>query len=99
MDKKIEQGVKNIINSFGTIVRTHGGDITISKIEGRKITLSISGACANCHLFDLSYNKVLKSYMKEKFPSVELLFTKKSKRILKTSKYAQNRIPKKQTGL
>ncbi len=61
-------------------IKSHGGDVELTEIKGKTVTLEVGGVCASCPLAKLTYNKVVRDLIKEKVPEVEKVIFKKSKK-------------------
>ena len=73
MNKKVENGIRKIISQYQLVLNTHQGDVKILNIDGNRITLAIAGKCAHCVLARIGCVDILKSFVEEKYPSVELI--------------------------
>ena len=67
MEKKIEA----ILKKVRPFIQLHGGDVNLVSIEAGVVTLKIDGACVDCPLADLTYNKMVGSLIREEVPEVK----------------------------
>lgn len=74
-----ERKIKGILVKIKPYIKSHGGDVELLKIENNTVTLGITGACTDCPLAKLTYNKVVRGLIKEKVPEVEKVVFKNIK--------------------
>ena len=68
---KIREKIESALVKVRPYIQMHGGEVELAEIKGRVIVLRIKGACANCPLAKLTYNKEIGELIKEKVPEVE----------------------------
>jgi Fe-S cluster biogenesis protein NfuA len=73
---KIETKVEKIIAKVRPYVQMHGGDVFLLGVSGDTVTLQVVGACKDCSLSDLTYNKMLGGIIKDKIPQIKKIIIK-----------------------
>lgn len=74
MNNKIvleENKIKDIIDTLRPFLINDGGNIEFIKYENNKVYIKMMGACANCHMLDLTLKEGIESAIKEEVPTVE----------------------------
>ena len=59
-----------VIEKIRPYVQTHGGDVRLVGIENSVATVAVDGACVNCPLASLTYNKILRTLIMEELPTI-----------------------------
>jgi Fe-S cluster biogenesis protein NfuA len=67
----LEKKVEKVLEKIRPYINLHGGDVQLEGIEGRTVTLKISGACVGCALADFTYNETVGNLIKEKVPEIK----------------------------
>ena len=67
----IEDRVEKIIAKVRPYVNMHGGDVFLQNIKKGVVTLKVTGACADCSLSHITYNKMLGGILKEEIPEIK----------------------------
>lgn len=67
----MEQKIQKIIEKMRPYVNMHGGDVSLVSIESSVVKLKVTGACANCHLSQMTYNEMLGGMIKEEIPEIK----------------------------
>ena len=49
----------------------HGGDVMFVEIKDNDVVLQVFGACRDCPLSDLTYNKMIGGLLKEEIPEIK----------------------------
>ncbi len=57
--------IEKVLVKIRPYIQMHGGDVFLVSMEKGVVTLKISGACADCELADLTYNRMLGSLLRE----------------------------------
>ena len=58
--KKIEDRINQLLEKVRPYVQMHGGDVQLLRIEdGNKAVMKVYGACTNCTLASVTYNKTI----------------------------------------
>jgi len=69
--KNVEIKIEKIIGKVRPYVRMHGGDVFLLGVKDDVVALQVIGACQNCSLSDLTYNKMLGGIIKDKIPEIK----------------------------
>lgn len=67
MEKKVEA----ILKKVRPFIQLHGGDVHLVGVVKGVVTLRIEGACVDCPLADLTYNKMVGNLIKEEVPGIK----------------------------
>ncbi len=54
-----EEKVKTLLDKVRPYIEMHGGDVHLLRIEGKTAVLKVYGACTNCSLASVTYNKTV----------------------------------------
>lgn len=68
---KTEEKIINIIETLKPFLINHGGNIEFVKYENDIVYIKMLGACANCHMLDLTLKEGIESAIKEEIPEVK----------------------------
>lgn len=68
---KNEQKIKEIIDTLRPFLINDGGNIEFIKYENDIVYIQMMGACANCHMLDLTLKEGIEAAIKEEVPSVK----------------------------
>jgi Fe-S cluster biogenesis protein NfuA len=52
-------------------IQMHGGDVRLIEIKDGTASLKIDGACVDCQLADMTYNRILGTLLKEEIPEIK----------------------------
>ncbi len=63
--------IEKILEKVRPYIKMHGGDVRLVDVKNGIVSLKISGACADCPLADLTYNKMVGTLIKEEVPQVK----------------------------
>ena len=74
--EKIEKRIEKIIARVRPYVQMHGGDVFLLGVEDGEVTLQVTGACKDCSLSDLTYNRMLGGIIKEEIPEIKEIIIK-----------------------
>lgn len=66
-----EAKIEALLDKVRPYVAMHGGDVRLQKVEGDTVTLKIYGACVDCPLADLTYNRMIGSLIREAVPQIQ----------------------------
>lgn len=66
-----EQKIKEIIDTLRPFLINDGGNIEFIKYENDIVYIQMMGACANCHMLDLTLKEGIEVAIKEEVPSVK----------------------------
>ncbi len=75
--KKIEKQIEKIIAKVRPYVQMHGGDVFLLDVSDNVVTLQVVGACKDCSLSDLTYNKMLGGIIRDEIPEIKEIIIKK----------------------
>lgn len=68
MKKNIINEIVDAVNSMKTFINNDGGDLEFIKYEEKIVTLKVSGACVDCGMFDITFDKGIKESLLLEFP-------------------------------
>lgn len=66
-----ENKIKEVIETLRPFLVSDGGDIEFVKYENDIVYINMLGACANCHMLDLTLKEGIEAAIKEEVPSVK----------------------------
>ena len=66
-----EKKIKEVIEKLRPFLVGDGGDIEFVKYENDIVYINMLGACANCHMLDLTLKEGIEAAIKEEVPSVK----------------------------
>lgn len=66
-----EKKIKEVIETLRPFLVSDGGDIEFVKYENDVVYINMLGACANCHMLDLTLKEGIEAAIKEEVPSVK----------------------------
>lgn len=69
--KTIETKIEKIIEKVRPYVNMHGGDVSLLNLKDGVVTLKVTGACADCSLSHITYNKMLGGILREEIPEIK----------------------------
>lgn len=67
----IQERAEEILQKARPSIQMHGGDVQLIKIKNGIISLKITGACVNCHLADVTYQRILGTLLMEEVPGIK----------------------------
>jgi len=70
-NKFVEEEVEKIIKKVRPYINMHQGDVFLLSVKDGTVILKVTGACVNCSLSDLTYNKMLGGIIKEEIPEIK----------------------------
>ena len=76
MEKKIKNKIEKIIAKVRPYVQMHGGDVFLLGVTDNTVTLQVVGACKDCSLSEITYNKMLGGIIKEEIPEIKNIIIK-----------------------
>jgi len=68
---EIELKIKEIIEQLRPFLISDGGDIEFIKYEDDIVYVKMIGACASCHMLDLTLFEGIEVALKEEIPSIK----------------------------
>lgn len=71
MKKNEEKKIIEIIDHLRPFLNNDGGNIEFIKYENNVVYIRMMGACANCHMLDLTLKEGIEATIKEEVPSVK----------------------------
>lgn len=66
-----EQKIIDIIERLRPYLISDGGDIEFVKYEDNVVYVRLTGACANCHMIDVTLKDGIEAAIQEEVPEVE----------------------------
>lgn len=66
-----EEKIKEIIDTLRPFLINDGGNIEFIKYENNIVYIKMMGACANCHMLDLTLKEGIEAAIKEEVPNVK----------------------------
>ncbi len=67
----MENKVKEILDKVRPYIQMHGGDVMLVEVKDGEVYLQVFGACKDCPLSDLTYNKMIGGLLKEEIPEIK----------------------------
>ncbi len=71
MKKNEEEMIIDIIDHLRPFLINDGGDIEFIKYEDNVVYIKMTGACANCHMLDLTLKEGIEAAIKSEVPNVK----------------------------
>ena len=68
--KMEENKIKKIIETLRPFLINDGGDVEFIKYENNIVYIKMMGACANCHMLDVTLKEGIEATIKEEVPTV-----------------------------
>lgn len=65
-----EEKIIEIINKLRPFLINDGGNIEFVKYENQVVYIKMMGACANCHMLDLTLKEGIEAAIQEEVPEV-----------------------------
>jgi Fe-S cluster biogenesis protein NfuA len=65
--------IGNVLDKVRPFIQSHGGDVNIVGLKGKKVILRVSGRCTHCLLADLTFNHMVKDMIMESAPEIETI--------------------------
>lgn len=69
--KENEQKIIEIIDDLRPFLMYEGGNIEFIKYENDIVYIKMMGACANCHMLDLTLKDGIEATLKEEIPTIK----------------------------
>lgn len=69
--KEQEEKIKEIISKLQPYLINDGGNIEYIKYEDNIVYIRMLGACANCHMLDLTLKEGIEAAIKDEIPEVK----------------------------
>ena len=57
--EKTEDSINKLLDKIRPYIEMHGGDVQLLRVEDDTAVLKIHGACVNCELANVTYNKTV----------------------------------------
>jgi Fe-S cluster biogenesis protein NfuA len=57
--KSIEDRINELLEKVRPYIQMHGGDVQLLRVEGDTAFVKVHGACVNCSLASVTYNKTI----------------------------------------
>ena len=57
--EKTEEKINKLLDKVRPYIEMHGGDVQLLRVEESTAVLKIHGACVNCELANVTYNKTV----------------------------------------
>ena len=67
----MENKIKELIDEIRPFLMADGGDIEFVKYEDNIVYVKMNGACANCHMLDLTLKYGIESMLMEEIPEIQ----------------------------
>lgn len=67
----MENKIKELIDETRPFLMADGGDIEFVKYEDNIVYVKMNGACANCHMLDLTLKDGIESMLMEEIPEIQ----------------------------
>jgi len=69
--KSPEATIEVLLEKVRPYIKMHGGDVELVEVTANAAVLKIHGACVNCQLADLTYNKILGGLIRSELPQIK----------------------------
>jgi len=66
-----EEKINKILAKVRPYIQMHGGDVRLVDFKNGIVSLKICGACADCPLAELTYNKMVGTLIKQEVPQIK----------------------------
>jgi Fe-S cluster biogenesis protein NfuA len=66
----IEKRIEALIEKVRPYIQMHGGDVQFLRIEDTTAFLKVHGACVNCSLASVTYNKTIGPLIIKEIPEI-----------------------------
>lgn len=66
----LEDRINALIEKVRPYIQMHGGDVQLLRVEGSTAFLKVHGACVNCSLASVTYNKTIGPLIIKEIPEV-----------------------------
>lgn len=63
--------ITELLDKVRPYIAMHGGDVQLLRVEGKKAVLKVHGACVNCSLASVTYNKTIGPLILKEVPEIE----------------------------
>ena len=67
----MENKIKELIDEIRPFLMADGGNIEFVKYEDNIVYVKMNGACANCHMLDLTLKDGIESMLMEEIPEIQ----------------------------
>ena len=67
----MENKIKELFDEIRPFLMADGGDIEFVKYEDNIVYVKMNGACANCHMLDLTLKDGIESMLMEEIPEIQ----------------------------
>lgn len=57
--KNLEDRINELLEKVRPYIQMHGGDVQLLRVEGNTAVMKVHGACVNCSLANVTYNKTI----------------------------------------
>ncbi|MCE5305476.1 MAG: NifU family protein [Chloroherpetonaceae bacterium] len=74
--KQIQAVIEKDVKPY---IKSHGGKITLLKVEDNRIHIHLDGACKNCPAIQLTMKGFVERLLKDKFPEIKEVILEKIK--------------------
>lgn len=75
--KKQEEKINEIINKLRPFLLNDGGNIEFLKYEDNIVYVSMTGACSNCQMLDITLKDGIEAAIKSEVPQVKAVINVK----------------------
>lgn len=70
-NSKIEERIKEILDKIRPFLINDGGDIQFVKYENNKLYVSLTGACKDCSLIDVTLKDGIEEMITSEIPEID----------------------------
>ena len=57
--EKTEDKINTLLDKVRPYIEMHGGNVQLLRVEGKTAVVKVYGACKNCSLANVTYNKTV----------------------------------------
>ena len=65
-----EEKIAALLDKVRPYIQMHGGDVQLARIEEDAAVLKVHGACVNCSLASVTYNKTIGPLIMKEVPEI-----------------------------
>jgi Fe-S cluster biogenesis protein NfuA len=73
--ESVEKRIEALLDKVRPYIQMHGGDAQFLRVEGATAYVKVFGACSNCSLASVTYNKTIGPLIVKEVPEItEVVF-------------------------
>ena len=67
----VEEKVNTLLEKVRPYIVMHGGDVHLLRVQGETAVLKVHGACVNCSMASMTYNKTIAPLILKEVPEIK----------------------------